>query len=133
MMLMSVFAIIVLGFLGLSMSRLLGASSTSVVYEVYGLHALNAARSGLDAQVRRVFATQQSDASQCDAVGNMRTTQEFLTIEGMETCRAISLCTVTQVDGTNYFRFESQGICELPQENIVVSRTLAIDGRDVQL
>lgn len=132
---MSIFAIVVLSFLGISMARLMGTSSSSVVYEVYGLRALNAARSGLDQKVLDVFQGQDSDASRCDADGSnnaLWVQQSFDAVPGMKNCRAVALCTITQVDGTNYYRFESQGICELEQEGIVVSRTLAIDGRDVQ-
>lgn len=135
MLIMSIFAILVLAFLGLSMSRLLGTSSATIVYEVYGLRALNAARSGLDQKVLDVFAGQTSDASRCDADGsdsNLWVQEDFNNIPGMENCSVVALCTVTEVDSTNYYRFESQGTCELEGEGIVVSRTLAIDGRDVQ-
>jgi len=139
MLLISIFAIVTLGFLGMSMSRLLSTSSSAIIYEVYGLHALNAARSGLEKQVLSVFSTQSSDASVCYAEGanlsdlSKRQITQYTGIEGMESCSSESLCTVVEVDGTNYFRFESQGICQLEGENIVVSRTLAIDGRDVQI
>lgn len=135
MLIMSIFAIVVLAFLGMSMAQLLATSSSSIVYEVYGLRALNAARSGLDQKVLDVFSGQTSDANRCDADGSdsdLWVQQDFSDIPGMENCSVIALCTVTEVDDTNYYRFESQGMCELEDEGIVVSRTLAIDGRDVQ-
>lgn len=135
MLIMSIFAILILAFLGMSMSRLLGTSSATIVYEVYGLKALNAARSGLDQKVLDVFAGQTSDPNRCDADGsdsNLWVQEDFDHIDGMENCSVTALCTVTEVDGTNYYRFESQGMCELEGDGIVVSRTLAIDGRDVQ-
>lgn len=128
MMVMSVFAIVVLGVLGLSMSRLLATSASSIIYEVYGLRALNAARSGLDEKVLQVFAGQTSDPVACTSVLPTST----FTVEGLKNCSVTTLCTVTTVDNTNYYRFESTGTCELTEEGIVVSRTLAIDGRDVQ-
>ena len=128
MMVMSIFTIVVLGFLGLSMSRLLGASSSNLLYEVYGLRALNAARSGLDEKVLQVFAGQTSDSNACTATLPIRT----FSVDGLEKCTAEAICTVTTVDNTNYYRFESTGTCTLDAEKIVISRTLAIDGRDVQ-
>lgn len=128
MMMMSIFAIVVLGVLGLSMSRLLATSASTIIYEVYGLRALNAARSGLDEKVLHVFATQTSDPVACTTA--LPTTT--FTIVGLENCSATTVCTVTTVDSTNYYRFESTGTCTLEEEGIVVSRTLAIDGRDVQ-
>ena len=137
MLLMSVFAIVVLGFLGISMSRLMGTSSDALVYEVYGLRALNAARSGLDEKVLQVFATQESDPTQCysdsDSVDGSLSVIRTFTVEGLENCSVTALCTVSEVDDTNYYRFESQGVCELDLEAIVVSRTLAIDGRDIEI
>ena len=128
MMVLSVFAIVVLSVLGISMSRLMGASSTAILYEVYGLRALNAARSGLDEKVLQVFAGQESDANACTTPLATR----YFAVVGMDNCSASTICTVTTVENTNYYRFESTGTCELDAEGIVVSRTLAIDGRDVQ-
>ena len=128
MLMMSVFTIVVLGFLGLAMARLLATSSSSLLYEVYGLRALNAARSGLDEKVLHVFATQESDPVACTTALPTKT----FVVDGLRNCSVTAICTVTTVDSTNYYRFESTGTCELEAEGIVVSRTLAIDGRDVQ-
>ena len=135
MLMMSIFAIVVLSALGVSMSRLISTSSSSIVYEVYGLKALNAARSGLDQKVLDVFQEQTSDSTRCDSDGSdssLWVQQSFESVPGLENCRVVALCTVTDIDSTSYFRFESQGICEIEAEGIVVSRTLAIDGRDFQ-
>lgn len=135
MLVISIFTIVVLSALGMSMAKLTATSSSSVVYEVYGLRALNAARSGLDQKVLDVFQGQTSDAARCDADGSnsaLWIQQSFDDVSGLRNCKVKALCTVTEVDGTNYFRFESQGTCELDSEGIVVSRTLAIDGRDFQ-
>lgn len=136
MLMMSVFAIVVLAFLGGSMSRLLATGSDALVYEVYGLRALNAARSGLDEKVLQVFATQESDPNQCysDAgtIDGSLSVERVFSVDGLQNCRVTALCTVSEIDSTSYYRFESQGLCELETDNIVVSRTLAIDGRDIQ-
>lgn len=133
MLIISIFSIVVLSALGISMARLNASSSSSIVYEVYGLKALNAARSGLDQKFLDVFEGQTGDLARCDADGSnssLWVEQDFNTTSGLENCRVVALCTVTVVDGKGYFRFESQGICELEDDGMVVSRTLATDGRD---
>lgn len=128
MLLISVFTITVLAVLGLAISRLLATGSSAIIYEVYGLRALNAARSGLDEKVLEVFAGQDSDPNACSTQSPIR---EF-NVRGLDNCNASTVCTVTVVDNTNYYRFESTGTCEFEEDGIVVSRTLAIDGRDIQ-
>ena len=55
MLVISLFVIIVMALLGLTLSRLLSASSESIIYEVYGQRALNAARAGVEAQIALAF------------------------------------------------------------------------------
>ncbi len=127
MLVMSIFVIIVLSFLAIAMSRLLGTASDALVYEVYGLRAMNAARSGLEQKVLEVFAGQTSDPALCTNIP-ATDSREFYTL-GLENCSTRFACQVTTVDATNYYRFESTGTCQI--EDVIVSRTIAIDARDV--
>lgn len=128
MMMMAIFTIVILGFVGLGITRIFGTSADALVYEVYGLRALNAARSGLDDIVLQVFTNQASDPAFCTAASDPDNRIDF-TVSGLENCHAQFGCAVNQIGDTNYYRFESQGTCEI--DNIVVSRTIAIDAKDI--
>lgn len=106
---------------------MISASQDAVVYEVLGLRALNAARSGLEEVVLRVFATQTINPLNCQS-GTVANTN-FGTLQGLENCYVDYVCTVNNVDGTDYFRFDSRGTCT--QADIIVSRTVSIDGKNL--
>ena len=55
MLVIALFIIIVLAILGLAMLRMLAASADSVVSEVYGQRALNAARAGVERSIAAAF------------------------------------------------------------------------------
>lgn len=125
MLVISIFVILVMSLLGLAMTRILSSSSESVVYEVYGLKALNAARTGLERNVSTVF-----DLDATTVTGNCGSDNRNLNaIPGFENCRYEASCTsVPNINGQNYFRFNSTGICTIG--NVVVSRTVAVDARN---
>lgn len=125
MLMISVFVIVVMSAWVITLTRLLSTSQDAVVYEVLGVRALNAARSGLEQAVREVFPTQDSDASACNDVGK---NQDYSTIPGMLGCSAVYACTVSKIKGVDYFRFESRGQCI--SGDWIVSRTVSIDGKD---
>lgn len=124
-MILSVYVLIIMLLLGLALNRVLTASSDAVVYEVYGLRALNAARSGVEASVARVFPIDGS-AAQCDAISSDAVFGQVL---GQENCRFDAQCDVINFDtGVSYYQFTSVGICTV--DDITVSRRLSIDARD---
>ncbi len=55
MLVISLFVIVVMGLLVLTLIRLLSASSDTLIYEVYGLRAHQAAKSGLELKLTEVF------------------------------------------------------------------------------
>jgi len=125
MLFISVFVIVVLGMLGITLTGLLATSAESVTYEVLGLRALNAARSGLEVQVSLAFPldTSSAPASACG------TNNQNLSGEGFNGCSFSADCDDVGVgsNGITYFRFSSTGTCTL--SGITVNRTVAVDAR----
>ncbi|MCY7295264.1 hypothetical protein [Alteromonas sp. a30] len=125
MLFISVFVIVVLGMLGMTLTNILSTSEDSVVYESLGLRALNAARSGLDIKIADAFPLLSTDSEQCDSGPS---NVSFNNIAGLEGCSYTAICqSDNSINGINYFRFSSTGVCVI--SDVVVSRTVAVDAR----
>lgn len=124
MLVIALFIIIVLAILGLAMLRMLAASADSVVSEVYGQRALNAARAGVERSIAAAFPV--VGASNCMASDNFT----FTSTPGLSNCGYQSSCSVVSVvddgDSYQYFRFTAQGQCIAG--DTVVSRNVSVDG-----
>lgn len=121
MLVIALFVIIVLAMLGLTMTRLLSSSSETIIHEILGQRALNAARSGIDCAVASQFGTGCSQP----------TNKNFTAVPGLENC---FYTVVTQskaiIDGAKtftYWTFSSTGQCTAG--NIIVSRTVYVDAK----
>jgi len=121
MLVIALFVIIVLGLLGITMTRLLSSSSETVVYEVLGQRALNAARAGVDCAVANQFGTG------CNNPVN----KTFINVPGLENCTYTVLANNKAiVDGAKtftYWTFASIGECSAG--NTIVNRTVYVDAK----
>ncbi len=125
MLFISVFVILVMGMLGITLTNILSTSEDSIVYENLGLKALNAARSGLDIKISEAFPLLQGEPEQCD---NGPVSVAFVNVVGLENCSYTAVCqSDNSISGISYFRFSSTGVCSV--SDIVVSRTVAVDAR----
>lgn len=120
MLVIALFVIIVLALLGLTMTRLLSSSSETIVYEVLGQRALNAARSGIECAV----------ANQFGAVCPHTTPKVFSGVPGLENClyNAPLPNSVAITDGAKnftYLTFTSTGQCTAGKIN--VTRVVYVD------
>ena len=126
MLVISLFVIIVMALLGLTLSRLLSSSSDAIIHEVYGQRALNAARAGVEAQIALAFPI--NGAASCNAVSGP--TIEFTAIPGLESCEVSAQCSeLNVVDGgitRTYYKFTSTGTCAAGE--MITSRTVQVDG-----
>jgi MSHA biogenesis protein MshP len=127
MLVMSLFVIVVLGLLGLTITRLLSASSETIIYEVLGQRALNAARAGIECKIAEKFPISGTSNIYCIEPNN----KTFGDVPGLENCNyATALVDVTITDGLESFvlsKFSSTGQCSVGK--VLVSRTLYIDAR----
>lgn len=126
MLVMSLFVIIVMAMLGATMVKLLSSGSDSVVHEVYGLRALHAAQSAIEAKMVHAVPLTQNGASVCDDI----VTTTYSATGGLQNCRAVTSCSLTTGfvgETTQYYHFVSTGICSAGK--VVASRTLTIDAK----
>ena len=63
MLVIAIFTMVVLLLSPVSLQRMLVSSQQSIVYEVYGARAYNAAQSGIDHHLTLLFPTDNSDGS----------------------------------------------------------------------
>ncbi|MDF2179130.1 type II secretory pathway protein [Aliiglaciecola sp. CAU 1673] len=124
MLMISLVILVVMSLLAATLLRLLSASADTLVYEAYGLRALQSARAGLDNQLVALFPT--SGASQCQVIDT-----NLGTLDGFSGCRFTSRCQHKSYDGgaIQYYRLTSTGLCQA--EGFEVSRTLSVDAREI--
>lgn len=124
MLVISIFVIVIMAFLGFSMVRLLSASADAVIHEVYGLRALNSAQSAMEQKILRAFPL-NNQVGVCDNTINI----DYSNIAGFENCVIDSLtCTETTGfvgESTTYYRFASRATCS--GGKVTASRSVAVD------
>lgn len=125
MLFISVFVIVVMGMLGLTLTNILATSAESVAYEVLGLKALNAARTGLEVKISDAFPLESSSSSpNC----GLSTNVTLSAVSGLEGCSFTAQCQAdSSIGGMTYYRFSSTGQCIM--SDVIVSRTVAVDAR----
>lgn len=124
LLVIALFIIIVFALLGAVMTRMLAASAENTVTEVYGLRALTAAQSGLQAKIAAAFPIGAGEVCEESAL-----TFNFNNNPGLENCQVTATCVKDQfpADNIDYYRFESIGTCVAG--DIVTSRTVKVDAK----
>lgn len=122
MLVIALFVIIVLGLLGLTMTRLLSSSSETIIHEVLGQRALNAARAGVNCAVAR----QLGEGCLNPPINPFM----FIGVPGLENCSyEYEIGTPKTIqDGSKtftYWTFTSTGQCTVGNTN--VTRNIYID------
>lgn len=126
MIIISLFAIIVLTLLAGTLVSMISASSNSVLYEVYGVRAKNAAQAGIQELAMASFPL-GAGPQLCDQVIN--SSASFAGIAGLQNCQFSARCTTTDINFNSedyrHYRFTSTGSCAF--DDLFVSRTLSVD------
>ncbi|WP_340676981.1 MSHA biogenesis protein MshP [Paraglaciecola sp.] len=124
MLVIALFVIVVLAFLGLTITKMLSATTDNVIYEVLGQRALNAARTGLECNLSAKYPIPAQKPYCVDL-----TVKDLSHVSGLENCRyTVSFNDVTVKDRGKTFTysdFTSTGKCEVG--NIIVTRTIYVD------
>ena len=124
MLVIALFVIVVMAFLGLTLTQLLSSSNDKVIYEVLGQRAMNAARAGIECRIADTFPIAGAQAY-CTSAQD----KQFNNVPGLENCGYHTTVTNKTVqDGSttlSYYQFSSTGQCQVG--NVVVSRTVYID------
>jgi MSHA biogenesis protein MshP len=126
MIVMALFAIIVLALLAGTLINMIGTSSNSVLFEVYGVRAKNAAQAGIQELAMTAFPL-GTGPQQCNQV--ISSPASFSSITGFQECDFSARCVTEDInfngEDYRYYRFSSTGSCGF--NGIVVSRTLSVD------
>jgi MSHA biogenesis protein MshP len=123
----AIFIIVVISMLGAALVKMIRSSSDSIVYEVLGTRAYNAAQIGLQWQLQQLFPLDNNVQLTCAAVFTVPPNID--TTAGLENCDIISpiSCTDSEVLGTRYYTVKSTGQCSIA--GILTSRTLEVQAR----
>jgi MSHA biogenesis protein MshP len=127
-LILALFIIIVLTFLGTALVRVLSTSSESIAQEVIGTRALMAANSGMQAHLQKLFPLSGVDSCPVNKTYNLPETGTD--IPGLYHCVAKASCSLYfthAVTGINYYRLTSTGECgsgviDADAKNVVLSR-----------
>ena len=115
MLVISLFVIIVLSLLGLTMTRLLSSSSENTIHQVLGQRAVNSARSGIECAVAVELGRSCSNPD--DKV--------FSGVAGLENCSySVTKAppkTITDGETQIYLTFTSKGQCRAGKINVTRS------------
>lgn len=126
MLVIAIFIMVVMALLGFAMIRLLSGSADAGVQQVFGLRAMNAAQSGLEAKIAQVFPLDSGghDATQCPGTA---INHDFL-VRGLEDCSVSASCSVGYQDAeVRYYRFVGTGQCQAGE--FTTSRTVSVDAK----
>ncbi|MFT4789386.1 MAG: MSHA biogenesis protein MshP [Paraglaciecola sp.] len=113
MLVIALFVIIVLALLGLTMTRLLSSTSETIIHEVLGQRAINAARSGIECAV----------AAELGAGCSNPVYKELTGVTGLENCSysVVETPPKTITDGGEtftYLTFTGTGQCTAGKINV---------------
>jgi MSHA biogenesis protein MshP len=125
---LALFIIVVTTLLGAALVRMISANSETIVYEVIGTRAYQAAQAGAQRKLSEVFPLLPGspECSQ-DTIYN-----EFSNVEGLGNCVATDVDCIEgpTVDDITYYTITSTGQCNVAE--IFTSRTIEIKARRLQ-
>lgn len=112
MLVIALFVIIVLALLGVTMTRMLSSTSETVIHEVLGQRAINAAKSGIECALLAQFGEGCSSNGDKDLSG----------VAGLDSCSySVETSAKDITDGGDdftYFTFTSTGQCTAGKINV---------------
>lgn len=122
---LALFIIVVTTLLGAALVRMISANSETIVYEVIGTRAYQAAQAGAQRKLSEVFPLLPGSV-QCSLDSEY---DEFSTVKGLENCVAIDVDCVEgpTVDDIVYYTITSTGQCNVAE--VFTSRTIEIKAR----
>ncbi len=122
----TIFIIVVMTLIGTALVKTLSTSAETVVYEVLGTRALQAAQTGLQQQLQRIFPLKPATGA-CIDISNV----DLSATSGLEHCKIIeATCDDSVVvSGNKYYTITSTGECEVA--GVFTSRSVEVQARDL--
>lgn len=126
-MVLALFIMVIVTLLGAALVRMISSSSETIVYEVLGTRAYQAAQAGAQRKLSEVFPLLPGTGN-CTA-GSI---WDYSAIEGLENCKASVVDCVEgpTVDEITYYTVTSTGQCDVA--GVFTSRTIEIKARRLQ-
>ncbi|TMM47828.1 PilX N-terminal domain-containing pilus assembly protein [Colwellia ponticola] len=125
---LAIFIIVVMTLLGTALVRMISTNAETIVYEVIGTRAYQAAQAGAQRKLREIFPL-SSASSTCPVAPS---TYSFVNTEGLKGCEATVIvdCKLYQtVNNITYYTVISTGKCSVGE--VLTSRTIEIDARSL--
>ncbi|WP_286234696.1 pilus assembly PilX family protein [Thalassotalea sediminis] len=123
----AIFVIVVMSLLGVALVKMLRTSSNTVVYEVLGTRAFQAAQTGMQWQLQQIFPL-DNPAQSCPG-GNLE--PSIAHIDGLKNCGFKTQCTLNPdvIAGAQYYTLTSTGSCTI--DDVTTSRTVEVQARSL--
>lgn len=127
---LGIFILVVMSLLGAALIEIMESNEDAYTYEVLGTRAYNAAQSGIQIEMQRVFPLIDASNINPSVCDNSARRNDFTNIDGLNGCSAILQCTsITHEVTTSYFTISSIGQCEINGE--VTSRTIEVQAKTI--
>lgn len=123
MLLIAVFIITVMSLLGLAIVQMLSDTSRSVVYEVYGARAFNAANSGAQRTLQKLFPV--SGAGSCLATDSL----DLSTQIAFSGCSVTMTCQSFTVTESGYTHYRVESLADCTGGEFTTQRKIAVEAR----
>jgi len=127
----AIFIIVVMTLLGASLVKMTSSNAETIVYEVLGTRAYQAAQTGAQRKMSEVFPL--SGSGSCSVNSNYN---DFAAVSGLENCQALDVdCVIDAtidegtVDEVTYYTITSIGQCSVA--GVVTSRMIEIKARSL--
>lgn len=122
---LALFIMVVTTLLGAALVRMISSNSETIVYEVIGTRAYQAAQAGAQRKLSEVFPLLPGSV-QCSQNSLYN---EFSTVQGLNNCVAINVDCIEGpiVDDITYYTITSTGQCNVAE--VFTSRTIEIKAR----
>ena len=122
---LAIFIIVVMTLLGTALVRMISTNAETIVYEVGGIRAYQAAQAGAQRKLSEVFPLSPVSRD-CPADSEW----DFSTIKGLEGCNKVNVtCSDATIEDITYYTITSTGQCTVAE--IFTSRTIEIKARSL--
>lgn len=133
----AIFILVVLSLLGAALIEIMETNEEAFTYEVLGTRAYNAAQSGIQWEMQKLFPLRDASNPQSSNSAMCTTSDTIVTfsgITGLNNCSAIVNCELLTHESattvtTNYFTVTSTGQCDINGE--ITSRTIEVQAKSI--
>lgn len=122
---LSLFIIVIMTLLGAALVRMLSSNAETIVYEVLGTRAYQAAQAGSQRKLSEIFPLDSDSAIDCPANSDW----DFSVVNGLQGCSVEVECTSIFFKDVTYYTITSTGQCTVA--SVVTSRTIEVNARNL--